>query len=144
MKVTHLLLLALSGVTRAALALDSFSSLNTVLQTCHAISSTVSSSSSVYFPGKHQFAIGSLYVAKLSGIGSPQYDADVAHFANSSAQQSVCSVEPGSNEDVSSIVRILISCSHKEILTTCSIQLKLLGQNRTPFAACLHKFSKSL
>lgn len=38
----------------------------------------------------------------------PQYVSDVSHYFSSSSQVSTCSVEPGSAEDVSKIVRYIL------------------------------------
>src|SRR5947209_7118717 len=38
----------------------------------------------------------------------PQYTSDVLHYFSSSSQKSTCSVEPGSAEDVSKIVRYIL------------------------------------
>ncbi|KAH9073074.1 FAD-binding domain-containing protein [Lactarius deliciosus] len=65
--------------------------------TCDQIARAVSDASQVFFPP------------------STQYLSDVLHFAPSSIQESACSVEPGTAEDVSKILRIL-------------------GSTRTPFA----------
>ncbi|KAI0266243.1 FAD dependent oxidoreductase [Gloeopeniophorella convolvens] len=67
------------------------------LATCHVISAAISKKSQVFFPP------------------APQYIADNAHYATSSSDSSACSVEPGTPEDVSVILRIL-------------------GTTRTPFA----------
>ncbi|KAI0048657.1 FAD-binding domain-containing protein [Auriscalpium vulgare] len=65
--------------------------------TCQAIAEAISSASQVYYPG------------------STNYDADIAHWAFSSTQNSACSVEPGTAEDVGKI-------------------LQIVGAARTPFA----------
>ncbi|KAI9441216.1 FAD-binding domain-containing protein [Lactarius indigo] len=65
--------------------------------TCDQIAKAVSDASQVFFPP------------------SAQYLSDIFHFAPSSTQESFCSVEPGTAEDVSKILRIL-------------------GSTRTPFA----------
>ncbi|KAK2460201.1 hypothetical protein APHAL10511_007792 [Amanita phalloides] len=64
---------------------------------CRTISSTISSQSDVYYRGQ------------------PMYDKDIYHWASSSTQESACTVEPGTAEDVGKILRIL-------------------DQTRTPFA----------
>ncbi|TFY66021.1 hypothetical protein EVG20_g5059 [Dentipellis fragilis] len=69
---------------------------NTVLTACQSIASAVSPASGVFYPG------------------SSSYTADISHWANSSSQNSVCSVEPGTVQDVSAI-------------------LQILGTSRTPF-----------
>ncbi|KAJ7444702.1 FAD-binding domain-containing protein [Mycena latifolia] len=80
------LLCAILALASSALALD----------VCTKIQKAVSPASTVYYPG--------------------HYDADIAHWASSSTQAAVCSVEPGTAADVSMI-------------------LKLLGSTKTPFAA---------
>ncbi|TFY66022.1 hypothetical protein EVG20_g5067 [Dentipellis fragilis] len=62
---------------------------NTVLTTCQSIANAISSASSVFYPG------------------SPNYVADISHWANSSTENAVCSVEPGTADDVGAILRIL-------------------------------------
>ncbi|KAH9048465.1 FAD-binding domain-containing protein [Lactarius hengduanensis] len=57
--------------------------------TCDQIAKAVSNASQVFFPP------------------STQYLSDIFHFAPSSTQESACSVEPGTAEDVSKILRIL-------------------------------------
>ena len=39
-------------------------------------------------------------------LGASQYSADIKHWVESSTQQATCSVEPGSVQDVSTIVRV--------------------------------------
>ncbi|KAI9441217.1 FAD-binding domain-containing protein [Lactarius indigo] len=65
--------------------------------TCDKITKAISDTSQVFFPP------------------STQYLSDIDHYAPSSTQESTCSVEPGTAEDVSKILRIL-------------------GSTRTPFA----------
>ncbi|KAA1473356.1 FAD dependent oxidoreductase [Dentipellis sp. KUC8613] len=65
--------------------------------TCRSIAKVISSSSSVYYPG------------------SPNYINDTSHWSSAINQNSTCSVEPGTADDVSAILRIL-------------------GASRTPFA----------
>ncbi|KAF8329195.1 FAD dependent oxidoreductase [Amanita rubescens] len=72
-------------------------SFNSYLSICSTISNTISSSSAVYYPG------------------STLYAKDIYHFANSSVQQSACTVEPGSANDVGKILHVL-------------------GSTRTPFS----------
>ncbi|KAI0260020.1 FAD-binding domain-containing protein [Gloeopeniophorella convolvens] len=56
---------------------------------CNKIAASISNASQVFFPS------------------SPQYDLDIAHNFVTSSQASACSVEPGSVEDVSTILRII-------------------------------------
>ncbi|KAK0447288.1 FAD dependent oxidoreductase [Armillaria borealis] len=78
-----------------AFGLDSPPGLDTPVA-CHRIAAEVSNATDVYYPG------------------SLPYDADNEHYASSSSQRSSCSVEPGSVEDVGTI-------------------LYILGETRTPF-----------
>lgn len=64
---------------------------------CQEIAAAISNSSAVFWPG------------------SDEYVADITHWAASSQQSSVCSVEPGTSADVATI-------------------LKIVGAHRTPFA----------
>ncbi|KAN0132341.1 FAD-binding domain containing protein [Lactarius tabidus] len=66
-------------------------------ETCHRIAAAISNASEVFFPP------------------SLQYTSDISHTFASSSQVSVCSVEPGSADDVSKI-------------------LQIIGSTRTPFA----------
>ncbi|KAH9972613.1 hypothetical protein BGW80DRAFT_1459703 [Lactifluus volemus] len=59
--------------------------------TCENIAKSVSPASQVFYPG------------------SPEFDADISHWANSSSQVSACSVEPGTPQDVAHILRELAS-----------------------------------
>ncbi|KAH8979805.1 FAD-binding domain-containing protein [Lactarius akahatsu] len=65
--------------------------------TCHQIAAAISNASEVFYPP------------------SPQYVSDISHTYASSSQASICSVEPGSADDLSKILRII-------------------GSTRTPFA----------
>lgn len=65
--------------------------------TCHRIAAVISNVSEVFFPP------------------TPQYVSDISHTYASSSEASTCSVEPGSADDVSLILRII-------------------GSTRTPFA----------
>ncbi|KAM6496524.1 FAD dependent oxidoreductase [Amanita muscaria] len=62
---------------------------NTVSQACSAISSAISPESSVYYPG------------------TAEYERDIHHWASSSTQHSVCTVEPATAEDVGKILQIV-------------------------------------
>jgi len=87
----------MNNCTLVASGLDCFPNAVNVTSTCVHIQTAISNASAVWFPG------------------SELYDKDILHWASSSTQPSVCSVEPGSSKDVSTILRIL-------------------GQTKTPFA----------
>ncbi|PBK85365.1 FAD-binding domain-containing protein [Armillaria gallica] len=76
------------GLAWTAFALDSPPGLVTPTA-CQRIAAEVSNATNVYYPG------------------SLSYKVDNEHFASSSSQISSCSVEPGSVEDVGTILRIL-------------------------------------
>ncbi|KAH9037371.1 FAD-binding domain-containing protein [Lactarius deliciosus] len=57
--------------------------------TCKKIERAISSASQVFYPG------------------SPGFEADISHWANSSSQVSACSVEPGTPQDIGLILREL-------------------------------------
>ena len=48
--------------------------------------------------------------ARCYSTAEPEYLSDISHYATSSAQDSVCSIEPGTPEDVGTIVR-QVTCS---------------------------------
>lgn len=78
-----------------------------VASVCKQIARTVSRASAVFYP-------------KLGFDAN--YKLDIQHWATTSTQESVCSVEPGSAADVAKIIRIL-------------------GATRTPFAVKgIHNF----
>ncbi|KAK2462596.1 hypothetical protein APHAL10511_005329 [Amanita phalloides] len=62
---------------------------NNYQRICEIIAFNISSESAVHYPG------------------SKSYDNNIYHWASSGTQQSACSVEPGSTEDVGRILRIL-------------------------------------
>ncbi|TDL27762.1 FAD-binding domain-containing protein [Rickenella mellea] len=81
------------GFSQSADALQRIS----IRTVCKTIQTSISGASNVYFPG------------------ALHYDDDIYHWAASSIEDSVCSVEPGSTQDVGKI-------------------LQILGSTRTPFA----------
>ncbi|VDB84958.1 unnamed protein product [Peniophora sp. CBMAI 1063] len=80
MVLAYTLVLALSALSAQAVS---------VSDACKQIADAISSSSDVYYPG------------------STQYDADIYHWSIASTQNATCSVEPGTVEDVSAIVKIV-------------------------------------
>ncbi|KAF9017798.1 FAD-binding domain-containing protein [Hymenopellis radicata] len=67
-------------------------------QVCETIADAISDSSDVYYPG----LLGTI-------LGINHYESDIHHWASSSSQWSLCSVQPGSAEDVGIILGILAS-----------------------------------
>ena len=99
---------ALQGQTRfssgkvGAYAQDSSRSQITV--TCEKIAQSVSSKSQVFYPGEPRL-VGLRSVLIDSGcLDSTEFNFDISHWANSSSQVSVCSVEPGTPDDLATIV----------------------------------------
>ena len=75
-----------------------------ILRTCNQIAAAISGASQVYFPRER--IILSLYYFRLNmDQASSNYLSDISHASLSSTEASACSVEPGSSEDVSEIVR---------------------------------------
>jgi hypothetical protein len=73
--------------------------------TCDQIAAAVSRSSQVFFPRERIILSFSLrYSDLISSQAAPEYLFDLSHASASSSEASVCSVEPGSTEDVSEIV----------------------------------------
>ena len=90
-----------------------------LLCTCNQIAAAVSGASQVFFP--RECVILSLSHSNLIGYqASPEYLSDILHAGSSSTQASACSVEPGSVEDVSKIVRYLI-LTHQLLPTRISV-----------------------
>lgn len=76
---------------------------------CVNISDAISTASALYWPGTETVLhISIIYSMGYDWTGSLQYQADIAHYATSSTQQSNCSVEPGNEDDVAKIVRLVI------------------------------------
>ena len=59
------------------------------------------------------------YFILMRDQGAPEYLLDISHAASSSSQESTCSVEPGSAEDVRKIVGHLHLHLMHQILSTC-------------------------
>jgi hypothetical protein len=75
-----------------------------LLCTCNDISAAISGASKVFFPRMPlSHSIYDSFI--LTGDQAvPEYFLDISHAISSSSQASICSVEPGSAEDVSKIV----------------------------------------
>ena len=79
--------------------------------TCNKIEQAISSASQVFYPGEFGYAVPTTSMIDAASIGSPGFDADISHWANSSSQVFACSVEPGTPQDVGLIVSSIISYS---------------------------------
>lgn len=75
------------------------------LAVCRQIEGAISSASDVYWPGEtHLFTVKRLLLTR--NLAAFEYEQDIGHYALSSTQMAACSVEPGSPEDVGTIVRV--------------------------------------
>jgi hypothetical protein len=75
------------------------------LSTCDQIAATISCASQVFSPCERVILSFCLrYSNLMDNQATPEYLLDISHAAASSSEASVCSVEPGSTEDVSKIV----------------------------------------
>jgi hypothetical protein len=78
------------------------------LNTCYQIATAISGASQVSFPRKRIIlSFGLQYFNLMDDQAAPEYLLGMAHTSASSSEVSACSVEPGSTEDVSKIVRHL-------------------------------------
>lgn len=72
---------------------------------CDQIALAISRASQVFFPRERVIlSFGLRYSNLMSNQATPEYLLDLSHASASSSQASVCSVEPGSTDDVSKIV----------------------------------------
>src|SRR6266702_1651702 len=82
--------------------------------TCKRIEQTISSASQVFYPGRSSYHIigrpntSPISIIDTGSIGSPEFEADISHWATSSSQVSACSVEPGTPQDVGLIASAVI------------------------------------
>jgi hypothetical protein len=79
-----------------------------ITSVCNEIAGAISSSSDVYWPGMctGDNAITEHIVLSFSlHSGQDEYTKDIHHWGASSIEQYVCSVEPGTTEDIGKIVR---------------------------------------
>ena len=75
------------------------------MHTCDQIAAAISCVSQVFFPRERVILPFCLRYSNLVGNqATPEYLLDMSHASASSSEASVCSVEPGSAEDVSKIV----------------------------------------
>jgi hypothetical protein len=80
-------------------------------------------------------APGGLPPIDLSFSDSSEFDFDISHWANSSSQVPVCSVEPGTPDDVAIIVNsAFLRIRFVALLTFQPIQLQQISRARVPFA----------
>ncbi len=94
----------------AALSLASYLSTSVFAATpCEQIESAISSSSSVSYPGKTSLRYAHGHLTKFSTTGSSNYTLDIAHWSAAATLPALCSVEPGTAQDLGIIVSPLDS-----------------------------------
>ena len=72
---------------------------------CDQITAAISRASQVFYPRERFIpSFGLWYSNLMNNQANPEYLLDIFHASTSSTQASVCSVEPGSTEDVAKIV----------------------------------------
>ena len=75
------------------------------MRICDQIAAAISRTSQVFFPRERIIlSFGLRYSNLMDNQATTEYLLDISHASASSSQASVCSVEPGSTEDVSKIV----------------------------------------
>jgi hypothetical protein len=104
--------------------------------TCEMIAQSISSASQVFYPGEPQ-VIGLRFSSHIDPgfLDSQEFEIDISHWASSSSQVPVCSVEPGTSDDVASIVNLVPLPTHPR----CSVDVIHIDQysfNRSPELAC--------
>jgi hypothetical protein len=74
--------------------------------TCENIAKAISSKSQVFYPG--ELRVPRLYASPIDAgvLGSQEFNFDFSHWANTSSQVPVCSVEPGTPDDVGLTVNL--------------------------------------
>jgi hypothetical protein len=81
--------------------------------TCKKIAESISPASQVFYPGELRAV--ALLCASLIDLGfedSFEFNFDISHWANSSSQVPVCSIEPGTPSDVGLIVNFALLRIH--------------------------------
>ncbi len=77
---------------------------------CQTIETAISGASSVYYPGKLWLVVrcSSVYCIDMGNLvpGTANYTQDLLHWSQLSNQSSICSVEPGTPEDVGKVVSL--------------------------------------
>ena len=75
-----------------------------ILCACNDIAAAISGASQVFFPRTSLSHLRHFILILMRNQATPQYLLDISHAASSSSQTSICSVEPGTAEDVGKIV----------------------------------------
>ncbi|KAG6333932.1 hypothetical protein ID866_5154 [Astraeus odoratus] len=98
-------LIVLAGLV-AGITLPAVTDPDVINATCQAIVAAISSESAVYYEGD-------------------QYDKDIYHWASSSTQEAGCAVEPGTPEDVGTVLQIIAE-------NNCAFAVKGGGHTSNP------------
>jgi hypothetical protein len=102
--------------------------------TCEEIARSISPKSQVFYPGEIR-VVGSIPHIDPSFSDSSEFNFDISHWANSSSQVPVCSVEPGTPDDVATIVNSTFLLIRLVVMLTLRpIQLRQISRARVPFA----------
>ena len=74
--------------------------------TCENIARSISPKSHVFYPGEWFFGLRFVLRIDPAFLGSEEFNFDISHWANTSSQVPVCSIEPGTPDDVGLIVNL--------------------------------------
>jgi hypothetical protein len=84
--------------------------------TCENIAKVISSKSIVFYPGKLRVLLYCASPIDSGVLGSQEFNSDFSHWANSSSQVPVCSVEPGTPDDVGLAVSLVLPPSTDHLI----------------------------
>ena len=104
--------------------------------TCEAIAKTISPASQVFFPGEFSSLCLSAFLYSFLNhflSGTPEFKADISHWANSSTQVATCSVRPGKAEDVGLIVSSRLSATEPSSRCLVPADPEYTAASRTRF-----------
>ncbi len=81
--------------------------------TCEKIARSISSKSQVFYPGeRREVSLQCTSYIDIEFLDSHEFNFDISHWANTSSQVSLCSVEPETPNDVASIVNLVLLTIH--------------------------------
>ena len=87
--------------------------------TCEKIAQSISPKSHMFYPGKLQvFGLRFVSCTDPAYLDSSEFNFDISHWANTSSQVPVCSVEPGTPDDVGLVVNLTLLPSIVAIFLT--------------------------
>lgn len=97
--------------------------------TCENIAKVISSKSQVFYPG--ELCVLRLYYASPVDsevlLGSQEFNFDYSHWANTSSQVPVCSVEPGTPDDVGLTVNLPFR--HRPIIVLLTFYVPIASED---------------